>query len=133
MKKIFYSLFAVASLLLATSSCSSEEELIPSGKNEGVEVSFQLALDDAASSRALTNDPADDTYGRGKRVNNVIAAVYSNGAEIESLRKPTNSINQETLTCNVTFRLIEGQTYDFVFWAEKTGTGFYTTTDLKAI
>ena len=132
MKKIFYSLFAVASLLLATSSCSSEEELIPSGKNEGVEVSFQLALDDAASSRALTNDLTDDVYGKGKQVNNVIAAVYSNGMEIVSLRKPTNII-KENLTCDVTFRLIEGQTYDFVFWAEKTGTGFYTTTDLKAI
>ena len=122
MKKIFYSLFAVASLLLATSSCSSEEELIPSGKNEGVEVSFQLALDEVASSRAADHDVKDDVYGKGKSVDNVIAAVYSAGHEIKSLRQPVNSINKETLTCNVTFRLIEGQTYDFVFWAEKKGT-----------
>ena len=122
MKKIFYSLFAVASLLLATSSCSSEEELIPSGKNEGVEVSFQLALDEVTSSRAADHDVKDDVYGKGKSVDNVIAAVYSAGHEIKSLRQPVNSINKETLTCNVTFRLIEGQTYDFVFWAEKKGT-----------
>ena len=133
MKKYFYSLFAVATMLLATSSCSNEEELIPSGKNEGVEVSFQLALDDVSSSRTLTNNSTDDVYGRGTKINNVIAAVYSNGIEISELRKPINSVNPKNLTCNVTFRLIEGQTYDFVFWAEKTGTGFYDTQDLKAI
>ena len=124
-------MFAAASLLLATASCSNEEELIPSG-NEGVEVSFKLALDEGASSRSLTSNPTDDVYGRGTKVDNVIAAVYSNGTEITSLRKPTNSINSD-LTCNVTFRLIEGQTYDFVFWAEKNGTGYYDTNDLTAI
>ena len=126
-------MFAVASLLLATSSCSSEEELIPSGKNEGVEVNFQLALDDGSSSRAADHDVKDDDYGKGKRVNNVIAAVYSGGQEIKSLRQSENEIDQTDLTCKVTFRLIEGQTYDFVFWAERTGTGYYDTEDLTAI
>lgn len=132
MKKYIYSLFAAAALLLGTASCSSEDELVPSGKNEGVEVSFRLALDDAASSRGLSNDPTDDVYGRGTKVDNVIAAVFSGDEEIESLRKPLNSINAD-LTCNVTFRLIEGQTYNFVFWAEKKGTGYYDTKDLTAI
>ena len=126
-------MFAVASLLLATSSCSSEEELIPSGKNEGVEVNFQLALDEGSSSRAADHDVKDDVYGKGKRVNNVIAAVYSGGQEIKSLRQSENEIDQTDLTCKVTFRLIEGQTYDFVFWAERTGTGYYDTEDLTAI
>lgn len=127
MKKYIYSLFAWVAMMLGTASCSNEDELIPSG-NEGVEVSFQLAMNDVAASRALTNDPADDVYGRGTKVDNVIAAVFFNGEEIH--RKPTNQINSD-LTCNVTFRLIEGQTYDFVFWAEKNGT--YVTTDLTAI
>jgi len=131
MKKYFYALWMMAALLVATTSCSNEDELIPSGNN-GVEVSFKLAMDGVVPSRTIGNNATDDTYGRGQVVDNVIAAVYSAGTEIATLRKSTNTINDD-LTCNVTFRLIEGQTYDFVFWAEKKGTGFYDTKDLKAI
>lgn len=133
MKKYIYSLFAAAALLLGTASCSSEDELVPSGKNEGVEVSFRLALDDAASSRAADHKPEGDLYATGKTVNHLVAAVYSGGTEISSLRKDLKDAIKEDLTCNVTFRLIEGQTYDFVFWADNDATKHYDLTDLKSI
>ena len=128
MKKYIYQLFAIAALWLGTASCSNEDEVIPSGKNEGVEVSFDLSLEGAAPSRAADHDVSGDVYATGKTVDNVIAAVFFNGEEI--MRKPTNKI-ESNLTCKVTFRLIEGQSYDFVFWAEKNGT--YDTENLMAI
>lgn len=128
MKKYLYQLLAIAALWLGTASCSNEDEVIPSGKNEGVEVSFDLSLEGAVPSRAADHDVAGDVYATGKTVDNVIAAVFFNGEEI--MRKPTNSIGSD-LKCNVTFRLIEGQSYDFVFWAEKNGT--YDTENLMAI
>ena len=128
MKQYIYQLFAIAALWLGTASCSNEDEVIPSGKNEGVEVSFDLSLEGAAPSRAADHDVSGDVYATGKTVDNVIAAVFFNGEEI--MRKPTNKI-ESNLTCKVTFRLIEGQSYDFVFWAEKNGT--YDTDDLTAI
>lgn len=128
MKKYFYQLFAIAALCLGTASCSNEDEVIPSGKNEGVEVSFNLSLEGTVPSRAADHDVTGDVYATGKTVDNVIAAVFFNGKEI--MRKPTNSIGSD-LKCKVSFRLIEGQSYDFVFWAEKSGT--YVTADLTAI
>lgn len=128
MKKYIYSLFVLATMVLGTASCSNEDELIPSGKNEGVEVSFNLSLEGAVPSRAVDHNVAGDSYATGKTVDNVIAAVFFNGEEI--MREPTNSIGSD-LKCKVSFRLIEGQTYDFVFWAEKKGT--YDTKDLTAI
>lgn len=119
MKKYLYQLFAIAALWLGTASCSNEDEVIPSDKNEGVEVSFNLSLEGAVPSRAADHDVAGDVYATGKTVDNVIAAVFFNGEEI--MRKPTNKI-ESNLTCKVTFRLIEGQSYDFVFWAEKEDT-----------
>ena len=86
MKKYFYALWMMAALLVATTSCSNEDELIPSGNN-GVEVSFKLAMDGVVPSRTIGNNATDDTYGRGQVVDNVIAAVYSAGTEIATLRK----------------------------------------------
>ena len=128
MKKYIYQLFAIAALWLGTASCSNEDEVIPSGKDEGVEVNFNLSLEGTVPSRAADHDVAGDIYATGKTVDNVIAAVFFNGEEI--IRKTTNSIGSD-LKCNVTFRLIEGQSYDFVFWAEKSGT--YDTEKLTAI
>ena len=105
MKKYLYQLLAIAALWLGTASCSNEDEVIPSGKDEGVEVNFNLSLEGTVPSRAADHDVAGDVYATGKTVDNVIAAVFFNGEEI--MRKPTNKI-ESNLTCKVTFRLIEG-------------------------
>lgn len=132
MKKCLYNLGVAAALLLATVSCSNEKELMPSDNGEkGTEVIFQLALEDAADSRTADHDTNGDVYGRGTKVDNVIAEVYNpvNGKLVA--RSDGNTISN--LKATVKFRLISGQKYNFVFWAEKKGTGFYETSDLRAV
>ena len=132
MNKLFNHWMVAAALLLATASCSTEQELTPSDHEEkGTEVTFQLALEDAADSRAANHDGSDDVYGRGTKVDNVIVEVYNprNGNLVA--RSENNAIRNKKAT--VKFRLVSGQKYDFVFWAEKKGTDFYHTADLRNI
>lgn len=125
MNKLFNHWMVAAALLLATVSCSTEQELAPSDNGEkGTEVTFQLALEDVSESRAADHNEADDVYAKGKHINNVIAEAYTPSGKLVK-RIDENEVKDGKAT--VKFRLITGYTYDFVFWAEKKGNTFYTT------
>lgn len=53
MKKLFYSLFALAALALTNTSCSDELENGASANGNEVAVSFKVELENAVGSRAI--------------------------------------------------------------------------------
>lgn len=122
MKKLFYSLFALAAMAMTSTSCSDEIENGAVNSNEAV-VSFKVQLENAVGSRALIGDGTNAKY--------LAFAVYKEAVndtidnEVEALRQDNIEVNSETLTATVTTRLVKGQTYNFIFWAqnEKTKTG----------
>ena len=122
MKKMFYTLFALAAMAMTSTSCSDELENGASANGNEVAVSFKVQLENAVGSRAI---------GDGTNAKYLAFAVYKEAVndtidnEVEALRQDNIEVDSETLTATVTTRLVKGQTYNFIFWAqnEKTKTG----------
>ena len=128
MKKYFYSFFAAVALMLSATSCS-QDELVGNGTtgDEAV-VTFNVEMEGQIASRAI---------GDGQTVDQLFLAVYDeSGNEITTLRQDETNNNYvivENLGAVAKVRLVKGQTYQFVFWAQKRGAGHYNTDDMKAI
>lgn len=128
MKKYFYSFFAAVALMLSATSCS-QDELVDNGTtgDEAV-VTFNVEMEGQIASRAI---------GDGQTVDQLFLAVYDeSGNEITTLRQDeanNNYVIVENLGAVAKVRLVKGQTYQFVFWAQKRGAGHYNTDDMKAI
>ncbi len=113
MKKV---LFSIAAAALALTSCVKENVEVAQDY-----VTFEVAVEDVAT-RAI---------GDGNTCDELVYEVYdANGAKVIALSKTTTITNGKA---TVTIPLAKGQTYSFAFWAQVAGTGYYTTTDLKAI
>ena len=116
MKKLYYSLFAAAAMLLAT-SCSQEEDF-GQPSNVGL-TTFSVSLDGTAGSR---------TAGDGQTVNKLYYAVYD--GETTQVLYPTsgNYGTAEKVNGGWTLELplMKSETYDILFWAQKDGSNAYT-------
>lgn len=126
MKK-FYLFFAAVAMMFAVTSCSQEQVLDENSENI-TEATFNIALEGATDSRVISD---------GTTVDQLYFAVYdANGEELEKLRQDDahgNAVKIENLSATVKVRLVKGQTYSFVFWAQKSETGHYNTDNMKAI
>ena len=126
MKK-FYLFFAAVAMMFAVTSCSQEQVLDENSENI-TEATFNIALEGATDSRVISD---------GQTVDQLYFAVYdANGEELKDLRQDDahgNAVKIENLSATVKVRLVKGQTYSFVFWAQKSETGHYNTDNMKAI
>lgn len=115
MKKLIYSLFALATMALTNTSCSDELENGTSTNSNEVAVSFKVELENAVGSRALIGD--------GTKAKNLFFAVFKAkdanalGEEIEALAQKAVPVKDD-LTATINTRLVKGQSYNFVFWAQ---------------
>lgn len=105
MRKLLYSLAAVATLLFAA-SCAQEKLGGPIG-GETVEATFSVALPDAVVTKAIS-DGANATKI-------MFRAFDADGKHIAGLDKDDIAVSGYKATH--TARLIKGLTYSFVFWA----------------
>ena len=125
MKKFYYSLFAAATMMLAVTSCSQEEDFAQSS-NETTR--FSIQLDGATQSRAA---------GDGTTVDKLYYAVYSKGTDnvvfpYEGQYATADKVNGGW-TLDVP--LMKSETYDILFWAQKdkVNNTAYTFDNLKNI
>jgi len=131
MKRSFYSFLAAVSLMWAVTSCSQEEMIGNEASENEVEVSFNVDMEGQTTSR---------TIGDGLTVDKVHMAVYdvnkaADGTLIVSeelllLRKVEDVTNKGAV---VKVRLVKGQTYAFVFWAQNEAAGHYDLTNMTKI
>lgn len=123
MKKLFYSFFAAASLMFAATSCSQEEMIQNETSGDEVEVMFNVEMEGQTASRAIAD---------GLTVDQLIFAVFDeNNQEITTLRQEDVVVSNKG--AQVKTRLVKGQSYQFVFWAQKKDAGHYNTTSMKHI
>lgn len=109
MKKSLLSIFAMATMLLAT-GCSQEDELVNGGENgELVEVTFNLKSGEGPQSRAISD---------GKKAKNLYCGVFDQQGNVIPTQHQQVVMQDPTVGTTVTFQLVKGQTYDFVFWAQ---------------
>ena len=123
MKKFYYSLFAAATLLLAT-SCSQEEDFAQQSSNEVT--TFSVSLDGETGARAA---------GDGTKVNKLYYAVYDQ--ETQNVIYPDNAkfgvADKANGGWTLELPLMKSETYDILFWAQVNGSQYYNFTELTDI
>ena len=125
MKKILKSIAVLAVSALAMVSC--QKELLGPAAQEGQEVAVSIDL-----TTPLMGTKAD-AFGKGKAVDVVHVHVYQKDEDgvlhyitPDGTTKPSKDVPMNNdLTANYTTRLVTGQTYTFVFWAEKKSDNSY--------
>ena len=115
MKKILLMTGAVA-LMLGAASCSNEiDEPVISGDGN---VHFTVKLPEQMRTRAISD---------GTTASTLTYAVYDNATgELVTLSEDKVNFDPTTLTATVDLNLVNGKTYDLVFWADAPGNTFYT-------
>lgn len=120
MKIIKY--LAAASLTLLAVSCNKEQVAeIPDGQT--VDVTFTAALPGEMATKAL---------GDGQTAKTLYVSVYENDDAKTKLELDKTATFTDLKT-QVTFSLVKGKTYNFVFWAQAAEGAPYDVTDLKNI
>lgn len=109
MRKIL-SLFAIASMLVAT-SCSNEEFFDSAKNGTEANVSFTAQLPEGLQTKVTTR-----AYGKGEKATQLTCAVYdADWVLLQDLGENKTLTNGKT---TVDLRLVNGKTYNIVFWAD---------------
>lgn len=121
MKTLKY--LAAAALTMLAVSCNKEQVTeVPDGQM--VDVTFTAALPGEMATKAL---------GDGQTAKTLYVSVYENDAEKSHLGDLDKTATFTDLKTQVTFSLVKGKTYNFVFWAQAEGATCYDIDDLKNI
>ena len=120
MKTLKY--LAAAALTLLAVSCNKEQVTeVPDGQT--VDVTFTAALPGEMATKAI---------GDGQTAKKLYVSVYENDDEKTKLDLDKTATFTDLKT-QVTFSLVKGKTYNFVFWAQAAEGAPYDVTDLKNI
>lgn len=120
MKTLKY--LAAAALTLLAVGCN-KEQVTEVTDGQVVDVTFTAALPGEMATKAL---------GDGQTAKNLYVSVYENDADKTHLVGLDKTAAFTDLKTQVTFSLVKGKTYNFVFWAQAEGAP-YDVTDLKSI
>ncbi len=113
---------AAAALTLLAVGCNKEQVTeVPDGQM--VDVTFTAALPGEMETKAI---------GDGQTAKNLYVSVYENDDAKTKLASLDKTADFADLKTQVTFSLVKGKTYNFVFWAQAEGAP-YDVTDLKNI
>lgn len=115
MKALHIPCLATAALLLGLASCASDEPINNNQNGDG-NVTFTLNVPDQLSTR---------TFGDGTKALDLYYAVYESGSTtpvITSLAE-THFVG---LTATVNLKLVNGKTYDIIWWAQSPLVSCYT-------
>lgn len=113
---------AAAALTLLAVSCNKEQVTeVPDGQM--VDVTFTAALPGEMATKAL---------GDGQTAKKLYVSVYENDDAKTKLELDKTATFTDLKT-QVTFSLVKGKTYNFVFWAQAAEGAPYDVTDLKNI
>ena len=117
--KLFKTLAATAMSVLAI-ACA-KEPVADNGQQAGV--SFMVEVPGASVTKA---------YGEAEKATKLYYQVFDNaGAPIEGLGVQTADLVGKA--AKVSFQLVKDQTYNFVFWAQTTETGYYTIDETEGL
>ncbi len=109
--------WALAALAVAAVSCAKEQTSPNVDDGQEVNVAFNIAAPSALVTKGI-ND--------GQTAKNLTVAVYddNNGSAGNHIAALDESAEFTNLKANVTFSLVKGKTYHFIFWAQS-GTEAY--------
>lgn len=122
---------AFAALAIVAGACAKEQ--VASGDGETVEMTFNVDVPETTITTKGLSDAA--------QVDELICQVFLKGAKKDENKHfvytPVPELTQNVAVvggkATVKFSLVKGQTYSFAFWAQTSGTGYYTTDDLRSV
>ena len=130
MNKNLFKTFAIAAMAVLAGACAKEQ--VASGDGETVEMTFNVDVPETTITTKGLSDAA--------QVDELICQVFLKGAKDENkhfVYTPVPELTQNVAVvggkATVKFSLVKGQTYSFAFWAQTSGTGYYTTDDLRSV
>lgn len=120
MNKNLFKTFAIAAMAVMAGACAKEQ--VGSADGETVEMTFNVDVPETTITTKGLSDSKD--------VNEVICQVFLSSDHTLLESKTVDFVDGKA---NVSFSLVKGQRYDFAFWAQMKGTGYYDTSNLTAV
>ena len=120
MNKNLFKTFAIAAMAVLAGACAKEQ--VASGDGETVEMTFNVDVPETTITTKGLSDSKD--------VDEVICQVFLSSDHTLLESKTVDFVDGKA---NVSFSLVKGQKYDFAFWAQVKGTGYYDTSNLSAV
>lgn len=120
MNKNLFKTFAIAAMAVLACACAKEQ--VASGDGETVEMTFNVDVPETTITTKGLSDSKD--------VDEVICQVFLSSDHTLLESKTVDFVGGKA---NVSFSLVKGQKYDFAFWAQVKGTGYYDTSNLSAV
>lgn len=123
MNKNLLKSFAAAAMSVLALACAKEQV----GPDEGamVEATFSVDVPGVEVSTKGLSDAAS--------VNELICQVFLNDGNYTPVPDLNQTVPVTAKKAKVTFSLVKGQKYAFIFWAQTEGTGYYNTEDLRSV
>lgn len=120
----------LAALALVAGACAKEQ--VASGDGETVEMTFNVDVPETTITTKGLSDAA--------QVDELVFQVFLTGTKDENKHyenKPVPELTQVVPVVDkkatVKVNLVKGQKYSYAFWAQSKGTGYYDTSDLRAV
>ena len=134
MKKFFYSILAVTTMLLAATSCSNEEDVIEVGHDGKTQkVTFKVELPGETASRAIADGVE---VAQANMANKLAWALYEAGKEDNLLDTGTATKEKDGKEFTVDIDMVKGLSYKILFLAYNEGGTIFDVTegdDLKSL
>lgn len=130
MNKNLFKTFAIAAMAVLAGACAKEQ--VASADGETVEMTFNVDVPETAITTKGLSDAA--------QVDELVFQVFLTGTKDENKHyenKPVPELTQVVPVVDkkatVKVNLVKGQKYSYAFWAQSKGTGYYDTSDLRAV
>lgn len=130
MNKNLFKTFAIAAMAVLAGACAKEQ--VASGDGETVEMTFNVDVPETTITTKGLSDAAS--------VDELVFQVFLRGNKDENkhfINTPVPELTQVVPVVDkkatVRVNLVKGQIYSYAFWAQSKGTGYYDTSDLRAV
>lgn len=130
MNKNLFKTFAIAAIAVLAGACAKEQ--VGSADGETVEMIFNVDVPETTITTKGLSDAA--------QVDELVFQVFLTGTKDENKHyenKPVPELTQVVPVVDkkatVKVNLVKGQKYSYAFWAQSKGTGYYDTSDLRAV
>ena len=117
-----FNAFAAAAMSVLALACAKEPV---TGDGQTVEAIFDVDVPGVEVSTKGLSDAAS--------VNELICQVFLNDGNYTPVPDLNQTVPVTAKKAKVTFSLVKGQKYAFIFWAQTKGTGYYNTEDLRSV
>ncbi len=131
MNKNLFKTFAIAAMAVLAGACAKEQ--VGSGDGETVEMTFNVDVPETT----ITTKGLSDAAQVDELVFQVFLTSKTKDEKKHFVNTPVPELTQVVPVVDkkatVKVNLVKGQRYSYAFWAQSKGTGYYDTSDLRAV